>query len=343
MPSKDTPITSSSGEAPDTGSDASGHEGIFIVGAPRSGTTLLQSMLCAHGAIYSAPETSFFSRIIPRLGSAYADPRQMVSGDDIETTTADFAFMTGIKIDLRSAVAEGATIRDAFEGLMGLFNGEGKKIWAEKTTLHAKSMLAIQRFYPRARFLHVIRDPVDSVGSMMSLKPTSITDYRIGYISSYRGPAELWTACASSALLYPDRESVSHIFYEDLLRDPEAILTGVCEFLGLGFEPAMLASFHRSAEKLLSSEYTPWQKANLSAGLDSSAAHRWRSRMTPYNVWLIQYYTRDLCEYFGYYQDPKARSKFLKLFYYIADQVRWLIARSAAERLVRKIAGAFAE
>lgn len=343
MPSNDMPITSFSGAAPDPGPDASDHGGIFIVGAPRSGTTLLQSMLSAHSAVYSAPETSFFSRIIPRLGSAYADPRQPISGDDIETIRADFEFMTGIDIGLRAAVAEGATVRSAFEGLMGLFNSEGKKIWVEKTTLHAKSMLAIRRFYPRARFLHVIRDPVDSVGSMMSLKPTSITDYRIGYISAYRSHADLWTACASAALQYPDQDNVSHIFYEDLLRDPEATLTRVCEFLGLGFEPAMLASFHRSAENLLCGEYTPWQKSNLRAGLDVSAAHKWRGGMTPYNVWLIQYYTRDLCEYFGYYQDPKARSKFLKLFYYIADQVRWLIARSGAERLVRKMAGAFAK
>ena len=39
---------------------------IFIVGSPRSGTTLLQGMLAAHTDVFSLPETFFFAKVLPR-------------------------------------------------------------------------------------------------------------------------------------------------------------------------------------------------------------------------------------------------------------------------------------
>lgn len=49
---------------------------IFVVGVPRSGTTLLQSLLSAHSSTYSLPETHFFPTILPRLSELTLDLQQ---------------------------------------------------------------------------------------------------------------------------------------------------------------------------------------------------------------------------------------------------------------------------
>ncbi|MCH7777497.1 MAG: sulfotransferase [Gemmatimonadetes bacterium] len=315
------------------------HEGFFIVGAPRSGTTLMQSILSAHSKIFSGPETSFFSRIVPLLGAAYSHPEQRVTEDDIVRIASDFEYMTGIGANFRSVVQPGATIRETFEALLRLFNPDDKPCWVEKTPIHAMHMMAIRRFYPTAKYIHVIRDPVDSVTSMIHLKPTSLTDTRILYLSAVRAHAALWKSCVSAPLRFPDQDKVLHLHFEDLVRNPGNTVKRLCGFLGFRFEPAMLQSFHQAADHLFSADYTPWLKVNLDPGLNQGAVHKWRGRLSPYTIWLIQFYTNDLARFLGYYQEAKARSKFVKLFYYIFDQILWLIAQSGLERRIRALAG----
>lgn len=315
------------------------HEGFFIVGAPRSGTTLVQSILSAHSEIFSAPETSFFSRIVPSLGAAYSYPEQRVTEDDMVRIASDFEYMTGIGANFLSVVQPGATIRETFEALLRLFNPDDKPCWVEKTTIHAMHMMAIRRFYPAAKYIHVIRDPVDSVASMMHLKPSSLADTRILYLSSVRAHAAHWNSCVSAPLRFPDQGMVFHFHFEDLVRDPEETVSRLCGFLDFRFEPAMLESFHRAAQRLFSGDYTPWQKANLDPGLNQGAVHKWRGKLSPYTVWLIQFYTNDLARFLGYYQEARVRSRFVKLFYFIFDQILWLIVRSGLERRIRALAG----
>lgn len=326
---------------PNDNSVGSKQAGVFIVGSPRSGTTLLQSILASHSEYFSAPETSFFSRIIPSLGIAYSNPTHSITKCDARAIEADFKLMTGIDIEIASSLSSEQQIRRTFEKVLQCFNANEKKNWIEKTTLHAISMLAIRRFYANAKFIHIIRDPVDAVSSMVNMRPTSVSDSRIGYISSYRAQANLWKLCVLSALQYPDQENVIHIFYEDLVLHPDTELKRICDFLNVSVEPGMLESFHQTAQNLLSEEHCPWQKQNLRPGIAPDAVHKWRRKTSQYNIWLIQLYTKSLSKYLGYYEDTKTNSKALKLIFYVTDQIRWTVVLSGIESKIRKVLGAF--
>lgn len=313
--------------------------GIFIVGAPRSGTTLLQSMLSTHSKIFTAPETSFFSNILPNIGINYSNPETTIDASVLNYIKSDLYRMTGIELpsEFLSTNTDNCTIRDIFEKLLDAFNPDKKPLWVEKTTIHAKHMLTIRRFYPEAKFIHIIRDPVASVGSMMNILPTSFSDLRINYIKSIKEYSEFWNGCVNAPLLYPAQDNVLHLQYEELLQNPEKSMRMVSEFLTIDYEPNCLLNFHKSAENIISAETCPWQEANLSPKIDKSALYKWRNKLSNERLWLIQKRTSRLAQYFGYY-DASISINYLKLFFvYTFDITKWFISRTKAERILKRL------
>jgi len=314
------------------------NSGIFIVGCPRSGTTLLQSMLASHSELFSAPETSFFSRIIPRLGVEYGNPAAMIDRHCLETVAADFREMTGF--ELPAAFMEqdpGTDIRSLFENLLAVFNNDNKPCWVEKTTLHARHLLAIRRFYPEARIINLVRDPVSCVGSMSVIKPTSYADLRIRYISSLHDFATLWDACVGAALEFPHQEQILHIRYETLVEEPHESVASICKFLGIGYEEQMLESFHRSAAGIVSDTSCPWQKGNLAPGVSRESLYKWRHRLGPAKTWLIQKYVCRHAMMLGYFEEHGRGNAISLIIIYAADQIMRLLAASRIELPIRRL------
>ncbi len=313
--------------------------GIFIVGAPRSGTTLLQSIIATHSEFYSLPETSFFNTILPILGLHYFNPETPIDQHAMDTIKYNFKTMTGVTINDDCAMQTGMPVKEAFESLLSCFNTESKPRWVEKTTNHAGSMLAIKRFYPDARFINIIRDPVDAIASMKHIKPVSIEDFRVNYISSYHGHAQIWRNCVTSALHYPAQGNVLHVFFEELIINPKKVINNVCRFLEISFEISMIESFHSMAKSLFSQQHSPWQSATLNPGLHTEAVFKWRKRLPRSTVWLIQHYTEDLARYLGYYEEMGPVPLLIKLPRLIFDKSIRLISASGIERWSRKLLG----
>ena len=314
------------------------HRGIFIVGCPRSGTTLLQTMLASHGALYSAPETSFFSRIIPRLGVEYSDPGARIDRRCVETVAADLREMTGIELPAGFMEQDPDTdIRTLFEHLMESFRVDGKSRWVEKTTLHARHLLAITRFYPEARIINLIRDPVACVGSMSAIRPTSPGDFRIRYLGSMHDFATLWDTCVGAVLEFPYQEQVLHLHYEALVERPRETLGAVCSFLDIAYEEKMLESFHDSAAGILSDTSCPWQKGNLVPGVSRESLYKWRRALGPAKTWLIQRYVRRHAMLLGYYEDKRRSNAFSLILVFAADQLMRLLAASRIELAIRRL------
>jgi hypothetical protein len=314
------------------------NSGIFIVGCPRSGTTLLQSILASHSEIFTAPETSFFSRIIPRLGVEYSDPDARIDRQCLETVAADFREMTGIELPAAFMEQDVDTdIRSLFENLLGVFNTGNKPLWVEKTTLHARHLLAITRFYPDARIINLVRDPAACVGSMSVIQPTSVTDFRIRYISSLHGFAALWEDCIGAVLEYPHQEQVLHLHYEALVERPHETVTAVCRFLGIPYEMKMLESFHQSAAGIFSDTSCPWQKGNLAPGVSRQSLYKWRRKLGSAKTWLIQRYVRRHAMLLGYFEENACSNVFSMILVFTADQFMRLLAASRIELVIRRL------
>ncbi|MFT6629815.1 MAG: hypothetical protein ACJA1R_003098, partial [Flavobacteriales bacterium] len=90
---------------------------IFVIGAPRSGTTLVQSLLAAHPQLTSVPETSFFSRFISQCDPALSDPLHVVTRDHVAWLANDVEEMVGVRPALDSEWRATLTARDLFIAL----------------------------------------------------------------------------------------------------------------------------------------------------------------------------------------------------------------------------------
>lgn len=141
--------------------------GVFIVGCPRSGTTLIQMLLGSHKDIYTCRETHFFQRI-RRIGKKklldhlFLDRRRVMSA---------YAFIKARnELLLQHEPDRVRTFGSAAHFLERLMSSEatarGKSEWVEKTPAHLFYVPLIGRHIPSAQFVHILRDGRDVVASL---------------------------------------------------------------------------------------------------------------------------------------------------------------------------------
>ena len=207
---------------------------IFVVGAGRSGTTLMQSLLSAHGRIAVTPETHFCAIWEQRTGLPVAAP-----GADFEAgwrgylSSARFADLGVTPERARAVLERGAerTARSALAALMTAY-GEthGKPRVGEKTPGHWRWAPALLDWFPDARVIVMRRDPRAFVASKMKapyaarympLHGTALR--RVTRLHIVADDAALWAAIYGEAMprLLSDPR-VALVSYEDLACDPEA-------------------------------------------------------------------------------------------------------------------------
>ncbi|HET6639834.1 MAG TPA: sulfotransferase [Gemmatimonadota bacterium] len=199
---------------------------IFVFGAPRSGTSLVQSVLAAHSGLFSIPgETGIFSsqNIFGRrhFGLSWAENQALFRES---RDVVDF-FDRGVRLlESRSA---------------------GRR-FVEKTPQHVLRLPFLIRRFPKARFVHVVRDGRDCFVSAKS-------HAGIPQASSARGFAGYWKRCVDAPLRVEPDARLVRVRYEDFVRAAPAELERVMRFLELEIEDRQLdpAEFgsHARAER----------------------------------------------------------------------------------------------
>lgn len=214
---------------------------IFIVGVPRSGTTLLAAILGAHPRIVCGHETHFFSSSFSE-GLARAicrDPRWPSRAIDylhaIPVAQEAVRPIHGFSRDELTAAlaARRPSIPSVLSGMMKLFvQRHGARRWCEKTPDHLPYVARIRSYYPDSPIIRIVRDPRAVAASMRNVPwgPRSLVDSLLLY-------REYEDASAG----FFERDPRAHtIRYEDLRNDPESTARELCRLVGGEFEPAML-------------------------------------------------------------------------------------------------------
>lgn len=283
----------------------------FIVGAPRSGTTLLRLMLDAHSQLAIPPETGFltavarpawrcaFGRSASRLHACLTGA---VTWPDYHLDPEDF----------RRSLArlEPYTLAGGVRAFYALYAARfGKARWGDKTPGYGPYLGRIERLLPEARFVHIIRDGRDCA---LSLRPLWFAPSReLDHL------ARDWSAHVRATRAAG--QGVAHyveVRYEQLVSDPDATLRSLCAFLDLPFEPGMLAYHARAAARLdeheerrradgslvVSKAERRSQQARTLAPPDDSRTGRWRREMSADEVAAFQRASRGLLGELGYPQ-----------------------------------------
>lgn len=121
---------------------------IFLVGAPRSGTTMLQSLLASHPSLISFPETKFFHYLLSEpLAQSFPYRLEKFFIDEIKRPELLNSF-PGDQSDLKKA-------NWLIKILDNLAEEQEKCIWLEKTPEHIYFIDYLEKLLPDALFIHI--------------------------------------------------------------------------------------------------------------------------------------------------------------------------------------------
>lgn len=215
-----------------------------IVGAPRSGTTMLRLMLDAHPQLAIPPETGFLSlaaALKPSEQSLHPDlflnaitnfPREMPTWPDFGIATEDF------REELHRL--ELFTAADGFRAFYRLYARRfGKNRWGDKTPGYVLHITDIAEALPEAHVIHIIRDGRDVT--------LSWRQHWFAPSQEIKVLAEHWRHHVMEGRQQGSRcRHYLEVRYEALVRNPADVLEEVCAFLELPYMD-QLERYHETA------------------------------------------------------------------------------------------------
>ena len=250
---------------------------IFIVGAPRSGTTLLSAMLSNHDLLCCGPETQFFNKVdYEKLELIFRLPNwQQQAAEYLCSITLSGQSVVSLFGETKQTIEHylmdcSPSITSLLESLCEQYTAKNKKsIWVEKTPNHILHLELIRKLYPTSRIIRIMRDPRDSAHSMIDLPWTSDCYVENCYLW------KLWFD-KSKSFFEKDQNSIT-VRFEDLLTDPVLTLSTICQFLKIDMQESMLDTRKTGMQVSSSAEY--WKK-QVSAPLDKKRTSRWKDKLS---------------------------------------------------------------
>ena len=231
------------------GNSEAGH--VFIIGFPRSGTTLLEVVLDGHPDVVSLEEHELLLEGVLRYMREPLDLGALAHANEADLAALRAAYWDGVR---RAGVQP-----------LG-------KVFIDKHPLNTLKLPLIAKLFPKAKILFAVRDPRAVVLSCFrrrfKMNPSMYE------LLTLPGAAMFYDAVMGFA------ETARHMLaldwrvvrYESLVADLELEMTGVCEFLGIKF----LAELGHFADRVRAREHATPSTAQLSRGLDPSGLEQWR-------------------------------------------------------------------
>jgi sulfotransferase family protein len=275
---------------------------VIVLGVRRSGTTLLRVMLDRNPEL-AIPDESYF---VPQLAARHRGRIVLEAFvDDLRRlpTLAEWNVdPEAVRSRLRSGMAVGEAIAAVFETYADQHGG--KRRWGDKTPLYMQHLSLLERLFPEARFVHLIRDGRNACLSYLAVAPGIMTESwahphdAAGFACQWR--TEVRGARALGRRVGPER--CLEVRYESLVAEPEATLGAVCAFADLSYDPAML-DFPGNVDVATKPHQTSLTRA------PTPGLREWRSEMTDRDVEAFEAIAGDLLDELGYElgKPPRAR------------------------------------
>ena len=207
----------------------------FIIGAGRSGTTLLRLIMTGHSRLHIPPETWFLRPLVqefPLTGALTQEQRERAIEMMVRHERWPDMEISADELHLRAGLLRHPTLADLINIVYRrCLSVAGKPRLGDKTPHYFAIVPQLVTLYPTAKFIHLLRDGHDVAMSWIDA----------GW-ERYYEPGFEWPAAVAQVVCYrtayPDR--IFEVRYEALMREPEAVVRGICAFLDEPFEPAML-------------------------------------------------------------------------------------------------------
>jgi hypothetical protein len=201
---------------------------LFVIGPPRSGSTLLMRMLSSHSQIYSRAEPHLLT---PLAHLGYFDTVDAAPFDHLQAAQAAREFVADLPRGEQDYLDACRAYTDILYGRMLAARGRGKVFFLDKTPANGLILPFLSRLYPKARYIVLTRHPA----AIFSSYAHSFFDG--DYAAAQRfNPILRRYVPAMAQFLRQRAVPLLQVGYEQLVLDPETEMRRVFEFVGVAFE-----------------------------------------------------------------------------------------------------------
>jgi hypothetical protein len=269
---------------------------VFVVGAPRTGTTLVKEILNRHPRVHLFDEVHFFERVWDdrdRLGDLADEAGQVEAIGRLRRVVHDYG--------TDQAVADVLTV-DAFRrrldeeggGYRGLLAAllktgaelQGADHWGDSSPQDVLYLATLFEWFPDARVIALVRDPRGFLCSYKNYFRRKIPGYRERYNPLTNGV--LWRGYMTALLdasRGPHAGAVRLVRYEDLVADPEREVRAICEHVGVDYRSGML-DVTRTNTSFADESAAGTGDPQVAPGIVDTSRERWRTGLTPTEIWV---------------------------------------------------------
>jgi hypothetical protein len=279
----------------------------FIIGRPRSGTTLLRVLFEAHPHVIIPPESPFIISLYKKYGKIISWDEKMIKDfcDDLykqryfDKWLIDKEVLVKKLLEARGENTFQEMVRKVCLSYNSVFHKEDIQLIGDKNPAYSLYAGRIHKLFPEAKIIHITRDYRDNYLSLTKVNfevpIVPLVVYRWKF--AYKRMMKLKRSCP---------ELIYSMKYEDLATDPEKQFMEVCRFLGLTFDPEVLSFYKKKAEvekAYAGSEEIALVHQSLFNPISTSRMNLWKTEMSPRQIRVADLVAGKTAEKAGYVRE----------------------------------------
>ncbi len=276
----------------------------FILGRPRSGTTLLSTVLDAHPNICipyeSAIIQSFYDDLVEqrKFSSWHIEKEKLLA--NILKCDGNCTFQQLIKL--------------VYLQFNSIYKKDEIQLVGDKNPIYSFYGKQLMKVFPNARIVHIVRDHRDNIASIKKV------DFEAPITALL---AHRWKLANREILKLKIQFPKQYYLlkYEDLVLKPEEVLNELCNFLGIAYTNQMLDFYTEKEEQLkrFSEKDINTYHSSLYNPIDSSKIGNWKTSMTKYQIKLADQIASPIAETLGY------RKEYKQSFVLLLISLHWIL------------------
>ena len=290
------------------------------MGCSKSGTSLLRNLLDGHPDLFVIPtEAHFFQltrhwvnysfrRAKPENLSFKEKKERLIKWiekiNSVEDTVSDAFSKNRWNTQVAAQIISKSRpisnrelfdiyIKAMYEALYGQPLSKNKRV-VEKSVENAEFATELNRFYPDAHFLHIVRNPYSNLTALRKYTQYAQKSASFPYLKN-----SLLAMYNSYYFLYKNPKIIENykiIRYEDILGKPAESMKNIAMYLGIPFRQSMLSPTIFSEQ---------WQGNSSSkikfSSISTANLNRWKSEITPLEIWIVNHFFDFVVRDFGYH------------------------------------------
>lgn len=280
----------------------------FVIGNPRSGTTLLRLMLNAHPDITAPPESGFLQWWFQKYSNWSKEDnekpkkrqqfiRDIFSSKKIETWGLNEEILDHI-IQVKKPSHYGALITLVYEAYaVGM--GKNPQLILDKNNYYINHLTLLKQIWPEASFIFIIRDGRDVASSYLEVnKLQTQSPYRPNLPNNIASIAKEWYENNQKVLNFMEHENSNSLLirYEDMVIHPKQTLDKLMNFFGLSYAPDMIEFYKQNDEPKSTID---WKKNTLQP-VDAKSIGKYNYGLTKKEVAKFEEIAGSLLKTFNY-------------------------------------------